>query len=130
MRFETAISKELLKLLQQQRRAQAAVGGAYVFPALRDSERPCNRSTFAKWWRAAEGKAGWKHVPRMGGHALRRLFATELKQAPRVDVAYAGGWKSIRTLEELYQKPDLATQRRILDERHRATTTPAQQKAQ
>ena len=66
----------------------------------------------------------------MGDHALRRLFATELKRAPRVDVAYAGGWKSIRTLEELYQKPDLVTQRRMLDERHRATHPPPQEKAQ
>lgn len=86
------------KLLQQQQRAQSAAGGSHVFHALRDSKKPFTRSTFAKWWSAAEAKAEWKHVPRMGGHALRRLFATELKQAPRVDVAYAGGWCSSRLI--------------------------------
>jgi integrase len=129
-RHETAIGKELMNLLQRRQRAQSAVGGVYVFPALRDHEKPCSRSTFAKWWRAAEAKAEWTHVPRMGGHALRRLFATELKQAPRVDVAYAGGWKSVRTLEELYQKPDLATQRRMLEERREMLASSAGAKAQ
>lgn len=121
-RHETAISEELVTLLQRLRKSQAAVGAVYVFPAHRTRKQPTPfcRHTFAKWWRAAETKAGWAHVARMGGHALRRLFATELKAAPRVDVAYAGGWKSVRTLEEIYQKPDLVTQRRILAERGKA----------
>ena len=102
-----------------------------MFPAHHKGKKPTpfSRHTFAKWWRAAESKAEWTHVARMGGHALRRLFATELKTAPRVDAAYAGGWKSVRTLEEIYQKPDLVTQRRILAERGKAVL-PAPAKAQ
>jgi integrase len=130
-RHETAISDELVTLLQRWEKSQAAVGAVYVFPAHRKQEEPTPfcRHTFTKWWRAAETKAQWTHVARMGGHALRRLFATELKAAPRVDVAYADGWKSVRTLEEIYQKPDLGTQRRILAERGKAmqlTGTKAQ----
>ena len=39
-------------------------------------------------------------------HAYRRGWATARKNLPAKDVAYAGGWKNVATLQTIYQQPD------------------------
>ncbi|HIF23482.1 MAG TPA: hypothetical protein EYQ27_16615 [Gemmatimonadetes bacterium] len=47
-------------------------------------------------------------------HAYRRKWATERKHHPDVDVAEAGGWKTIETLKTAYQQADPETMLRVV----------------
>ncbi|MEE8446927.1 MAG: hypothetical protein V3S52_04680, partial [Gemmatimonadota bacterium] len=62
-----------------------------------------------KWLRKAEAAAGLE--PQKGSlwHAFRRGWVTARKHMPDVDVAEAGGWKSLKALRTAYQQPDEAT---------------------
>jgi len=69
----------------------------------------------AKWLLRAEGAAG---LPKLAGsvaHAYRRLWATERKTLPDVDVAATGGWKSTQALKLSYQHADPATALRVVE---------------
>jgi len=60
----------------------------------------------ARWLRRAERLAG---VPKQSGslwHAYRRGWATARKHLSGKDVAFAGGWKNVATLQTIYQQPD------------------------
>ena len=76
---------------------------------------PSGRMLVAKWLLRAEGAAG---LPKLAGsvaHAYRRLWATERKTLPDVDVAATGGWKSTRALKLSYQHADPATALRVVE---------------
>lgn len=47
-------------------------------------------------------------------HACRRKWATERKHLPDVDVAAAGGWKTVQTLKSAYQHADGDTMLRVV----------------
>ncbi|HXY32373.1 MAG TPA: tyrosine-type recombinase/integrase [Gemmatimonadaceae bacterium] len=68
-------------------------------------------------WKRIAKAAGLPKGQRYGWHALRRMFATELKEMPLRDLAHAGGWKSVQTILVCYQQPDLELQRRALGRR-------------
>lgn len=93
------------------------VGDVVIFADPRNPDRPRARSTFAKWWSAAEVLAGLDHDERWGWHSLRRKFATDLKHIALVDLAALGGWKSTATILACYQQPDQRSMRRAIDER-------------
>ena len=62
-----------------------------------------------RWLLEAEELAG---VPKQQGaswHAYRRAWATARKHLPVTDVAAAGGWKSIVTIQRCYQQADEKT---------------------
>ena len=69
------------------------------------------------WMEVARERAGLRAVPRLGWHALRRKFATELKHTPLKDLCELGGWKTAETVLTCYQRPDEATMRKALEER-------------
>jgi hypothetical protein len=67
-----------------------------------------NALTVAKWVLKAEKLGG---LPKLVGgvfHPYRRLWATERKNLPDVDVATAGGWKDTQALRLSYQHADPA----------------------
>ena len=57
----------------------------------------------------AEERAELPHVERGGFHAYRRLFASERKHLPDVDLMRAGGWRDLATMKRSYQQADPAT---------------------
>ncbi len=69
-----------------------------------------------------EGLAGIKVPPRTGFHALRRKFATELKDVPLPDLCALGGWKDAKTILTCYQAPDRDTMRSALTARRAVGT--------
>lgn len=78
-------------------------------------EKPIRRETAAKWLLRAEGRAG---LPKLKGgvfHPYRRLWATERKSLPLVDVAAAGGWKDTQALRLSYQHADAETVLRVVE---------------
>ena len=62
----------------------------------------------------AEKLAGVPKLDRALWHSYRRKFATERKHLPDVDAAAAGGWRSARTLVEIYQRPDADSMLRVV----------------
>jgi len=52
-----------------------------------------------------------------GWHALRRHFASELRQAPLRDLCDLGGWKNPQTVLTCYQRPSEEAQRAALKAR-------------
>lgn len=66
------------------------------------------------WLREAEKMA--KLEPQHGSlwHAYRRGWATSRKGLPDVDVAAAGGWKSLEALKSSYLRTDEATMLRVV----------------
>lgn len=97
-----AARRRLLAIL----RHRQALGDTPLFPAPRDATAPVDRDTLASWLRRAERLAG---LPRLVGdsfHGLRRKWATERKHLPDVDVAKAGGWRSVQVMKRSYQQAD------------------------
>ena len=69
-------------------------------------EAPMRIDTAGKWLLRAEKKA---KLPKLAGgrwHPYRRLFATELRALPVHDVAAAGGWWSVETVQRIYQRAE------------------------
>lgn len=95
----------------------ARVPSEWVFPSPRDPKLPCSRQLLRKWWDRGAALAQLPAGQRLGWHAFRRMFATELKATPLRDLCYLGGWKSPQTVLTCYQHPDEDTMRRALASR-------------
>ncbi len=84
------------------------LGSVPLFPAPRDATAPIRKDTAGRWLMRAEKLAG---LPKLAGgrwHPYRRLFATELRALPVHDVAAAGGWRSVETVQRIYQRAEAA----------------------
>ena len=68
-----------------------------------------------KWLRAGERLAKLEPLKGSLWHAYRRKWATERKHLPDVDVAAAGGWKSLQALKDCYQQADAATMYQVVE---------------
>ena len=94
--------RELDRYLAQMPR----LGDLPLFPAPKDSTAPIRADTAGNWLTRAEKLAG---LPKLAGgrwHPYRRLFATELRTIPVHDVAAAGGWRSVETVQRIYQRAE------------------------
>ena len=58
-------------------------------------------------------------------HSLRRKWATERKGYPLKDVAFAGGWRTERTMLSSYQQADAETVRQVVLHCEKLTTQRA-----
>lgn len=114
----TPISPTLPQRLVRLIRTRPGVGDAFLFPAPRDHSQPVDRETLATWLRSALKAANLPHLQGETFHGLRRKFATERKHLPDVDVAAAGGWRSVMTMKRAYQQADEAgVLRAVMDRR-------------
>ena len=102
------ISPEVRDRLLAIIRERPGLGDAPLFPAPRNISEPVDRETLASWLRKAENAAEVERLPHDSFHGLRRKFVTERKHLPDVDVAEAGGWRSINTMRRSYQRADEA----------------------
>jgi hypothetical protein len=64
------------------------------------------RITAAKLFRNLGDKAAIPRGRRYGWHSFRRAFANTLRDVPLRDLKDEGGWKSERTVVEVYLQPD------------------------
>ena len=118
MGFESVvpITTEVRAVIDKILHERPGVGAAPLFPSPRDPGKPIRYELASEWLQKAEELAG---LPKQDGslwHAFRRKWATERKGLPNVDVAAAGGWKTPRTLVEIYQRPDSETMYRVVSE--------------
>ena len=100
------------------------MGDVPLFPApgpirkeapLQGSEKPISRHLAAKWLLRAEALAKLPKLDRGTFHPYRRLWASEQKGLPDVDVAHAAGWKDTRAMKVSYQQADPATVLRVVE---------------
>ncbi len=107
--FVTPINRQAREELDRYLSRSPRVGDVPLFTAPRDPAEPIRRDTAAHFLLRAERMAG---LPKLEGgvfHPYRRLWASERKHLPDVDVASAGGWKDTRALKLSYQHADPAT---------------------
>ena len=79
-----------------------------LFPSDDDATISIRTDVASRWLLKAEARAG---LPKIRGgifHPYRRLWATERKHMPDVDVAAAGGWGDTRAMKLSYQQADAA----------------------
>lgn len=91
-----------------------APGGRWPNDAAPGPERSIRRDTALGWLIRAEKLAGLPKLAGGGFHPYRRLWASERKHMPDVDVAGAGGWRDLRALKQSYQQADPATVLRVV----------------
>jgi integrase len=96
------------------RKVNPAIGARPLFPAPKAKKlgrlsRPWTRWHARDLLERAEAAA---ELPQLEGgdfHAYRRAWATARKHLPAADVAHAGGWRDLRSLERSYQRVDEET---------------------
>jgi integrase len=90
------------------------IGRAYLFPSMTDRSRPLGRHTATAWLKKCQILAGLEPLNNGVWHPFRRMWATERKHLPDVDVAEAGGWKSVEVMKQSYQHADAATKLQVV----------------
>lgn len=101
----------------------AATGERRIFAE--SNGEPVSRHRLNDWWQRAAQNVKLPKGERLGWHALRRQFATELKGTPIADLKALGGWKNEKTIVECYQQPDERTMREALEQRRPLHTPEA-----
>jgi integrase len=99
--------------LERERRGESVGSGALIFPSVNDPSEVIDSRVIARWLRAAEKLAGLEPMERGGWHGFRRMWACQRKALPPKDVAHAGGWRDIGTLQTVYQAADAETLERL-----------------
>ncbi len=92
------------------------VGDTWLFPGAWDGTKSICRYRAAYWLLGAERLAGLPKLERGVWHPYRRLWASERKHLPDVDVAAAGGWRDTSSMKASYQQADAATQLQVVEE--------------
>ena len=103
------ISPQVRAAIDRVLRERPGIGAVPLFPAPRAVGKPIRYDVASGWLLEAERLAGLEHLDQGCWHPFRRMWATERKGLPVVDVAAAGGWASPRMLIEIYQQPDMQT---------------------
>lgn len=87
-------------------RDRPGLGDAPFFPSPPNLQVPVTEKCLEDWLHKAQKLAGLPRLEHDAFHGLRRKWATERKHLPDVDVAKAGGWRSINTMKRAYQAAD------------------------
>ena len=106
------------------RAVNPAIGEWPLFPAPRARvelehgkiPKPWTRHYARRLLERAEKAADLKAIDGSDFHAYRRKWATERKHLPPQDVAAAGAWLDLRSLQTAYTQPDDATILAVVDE--------------
>ncbi|HUP25675.1 MAG TPA: tyrosine-type recombinase/integrase [Thermoanaerobaculia bacterium] len=108
------ISPQVRSALERILRERPGIGAAPLLPSPADATKPITRYLADKWLIEAEKLAELEPQEGSLWHAYRRKWATERKHLPDVDVAAAGGWKTVQTLKTAYQQADPDTMLRVV----------------
>lgn len=107
--WNAPLSPTVRRALDRVLRERPGIGRAFLFPRPTDLGQPCARSTADLWLACAEELAGLEPLEHGRWHPYRRMWATERKHLPAQDVAQAGGWSNIETMQKCYQHADPET---------------------
>lgn len=87
---------------------------AWIFPSGRDARKQLSGDAVANLWKRLASLAAIPSGRRYGWHSMRRSFANRHRRAPLRDLKDLGGWKSTRTVIDVYLGPDEEAQREVL----------------
>jgi len=104
------LSENVRAALDRAIAANSVIGDLPIFQLPRAS-RPGAPRPWTRWHardllERAEQLAGLEHVKGGDFHPFRRKWVSERKHLPSRDVAAAGGWRDLRTMERSYQQMD------------------------
>jgi len=111
----TPISEPMREELERYMRASGRIGDTPLFPSDEDDAKPMRPDVAARWLLDAEERAKLPKLRQGTWHPYRRLWASERKHLPDVDVAAAGGWKDTVALKRSYQHADPDTILRVVE---------------
>ena len=100
------VTSEVRDAIEAHRVRLPGLGAAWMFHAPRARGSHIRVDVTRGWLLKAEKFAKLEHVPGFGWHALRRMWATKRKHHALKDLAAAGGWKDLETLQTVYQQAD------------------------
>ena len=109
------ISRQARAALERYLRTHPRVGDVWIFPQSNHPDRPTNTLLARHLLVRAEARAELPRVDRGAFHAYRRLFASERKHLPDVDLMRTGGWRDLATMKRSYQQADPATTLRVIE---------------
>lgn len=112
---------EAAAIVKQLQTRAGAIGDAWVFPAARRPTEPMSNNAAVNYWKRIAERAGIPKGQRYGWHSFRRAFANNLRDVALRDLKDLGGWKSARTVVQVYQQPSEEAQRRGLEGLGQAT---------
>lgn len=107
--WDAPVNPTVRAALDRVLRERPGIGRAFLFPAPSNLSKPLCRGTADLWLARAEALAGLEPLEHGRWHPYRRMWATERKHLPAQDVAQAGGWSSIETMQTCYQHADAET---------------------
>jgi hypothetical protein len=93
-----------------------AIGDVPLFPSPRTASACWTRFHARDLLERAEKLTKLEPLAGSDFHPYRRAWATARKGLPAVDVAHAGGWRDLRSLEKSYQQSDAETLLRVIAE--------------
>ncbi len=96
-------------------RRYPCLGEAPLFPSRQRPDQPLPKVDALYLLRRAEQEANVPKLERGVWHPYRRLWASERKHLPDVDVARGGGWRDLTTMKRSYQQADPATTLRVVE---------------
>lgn len=105
----TPISPVVREEIDRYLASNPKIGDVPLIPAEERLARPVealSRSSATKWLRVAEQRAGLDKLTGGLWHPYRRLWATERKHLPDVDVAAVGGWTGTKAMKLSYQQDE------------------------
>lgn len=108
------ISPDVRAAIDRRLADRLVIGSALLFPSPTNPARPADRHHAAKWLQKAEALAGLETQEGSLWHAYRRGWATARKHLPAIDVARAGGWAGVETMQAAYQQADTDTMLRVV----------------
>ncbi len=120
----TPMSAEARAVLEFARERSPGVGDAPLLPACKDPRKPIGQWVIRDMWLKAERAAGLERKKGRGWHALRRKFASDLKDLPLRVLCDLGGWKDFETVVKCYQQADAGELREALAARKRVVSGP------
>ena len=113
--FIAPLSREARAEIDRYLAKSPRVGDVPLFPGSQNEMKAVRRDVASRWLLKAEKMA---ELPKLHGgvyHPYRRLWASERKALPSVDVAECGGWKDIDTMMSSYVTSDAATVLRVVE---------------
>ena len=116
---ETPLTKAAVAALKTHKKKLARIGTAnvWVFPGPKSAKEPCSRSLVREWWERSALIAKLPSGERIGWHAARRGWASEMRDVNSKDLCDLGGWASYAVPFDCYIKPDLESQRDAFSKR-------------
>lgn len=87
-------------------RRSRRVGDAPLFPSVSDPRVSIHKTSARRSLLAAEKRAGLPKLERGAWHPHRPLWAPERRHLVDVDVARAGGWRTLSVMTQSYQLAD------------------------